>query len=243
MPVTKEKTKKGKKEDFGISIEEMAEAGLHLGHRTSKVFPKMKPYIYGVRSSIHIIDLEKTAQKFKEALEFIQKLASENKTLLLVGTKVQISNLVKEFAEEHNLPYVTERWLGGTFTNFGSIKKRVDYLKDLEEKKKKGELEKYTKKERIKIDREIKKLETKIGGIKSLEGLPDAIFVFNMKKDNLAIKEARKKGVKVIAIADTNVDPTPADYLIPANDDAFSSIKYILKKVEEAISKAKSKTK
>jgi len=239
MPVVKGKTKKGKKEDFGISIEEMAEAGLHLGHRTSKVFPKMKPYIYGVRSSIHIIDLEKTAQKFKEALEFIQKLVSENKTLLLVGTKVQISNLVKEFAEEHNLPYVTERWLGGTFTNFGSIKKRVDYLKDLEEKKKKGELEKYTKKERIKMDREIKKLETKIGGIKNLEGLPDAIFVFNMRKDNLAIKEARKKGVKVIAIADTNVDPTPADYLIPANDDAFSSVKYILEKVREVISKAK----
>ena len=239
MPIVKGKTKKGKKEDFGISIEEMAEAGLHLGHRTSRVFPKMKPYIYGVRSSIHIIDLEKTAQKFKEALEFIQKLVSENKTLLLVGTKVQISNLVKEFAEEHNLPYVTERWLGGTFTNFGSIKKRVDYLKDLEEKKKKGELEKYTKKERIKMDREIKKLETKIGGIKNLEGLPDAIFVFNMRKDNLAIKEARKKGVKVIAIADTNVDPTLADYLIPANDDAFSSVKYILEKVGEVILKAK----
>ncbi len=239
MPVAKGKTKKGKKEDFGINIEEMAEAGLHLGHRTSKVFPKMKLYIYGVRSSIHIIDLEKTAQKFKEALEFIQKLASENKTLLLVGTKVQINNLVKGFAEKHNLPYVTERWLGGTFTNFGSIKKRVDYLKDLEEKKEKGELEKYTKKERIKMDREIKKLETKIGGIKSLGGLPDAIFVFNMRKDDLAIKEARKKGIKVIAIADTNVDPTPADYLIPANDDAFSSVKYILEKVEKAIEKGK----
>ena len=229
--------------DFKLDVEEMARAGLHFGHRTSRIHPKIKPYLYGVRNGVNIIDLEKTVEKLKEALRFIKELISEGKILLLVGTKVQVKNSVKEVAEECGLPYIIERWLGGTFTNFEIIKKRLEYFKDLEKKKAGGELEKYTKTERAKIDREIGDLELKFGGIKNLERLPDAIFVSDMKKDALSVKEAKMKGIKVIGIADTNVDPTLADYPIPANDDALSSVKYILEKVKTAVLKAKPKVK
>ena len=227
---------------FGIDIEEMAKAGIHFGRRTSKANPKMKTYLYGVRNTIHIIDLEKTKEKFGEALKFIQELISENKILLLVGTKIQHKELAKKIAIECGLPYITERWLGGTFTNFEVIKKRIEYFKGLEKRKTEGELEKYTKKERGKIDQELRNLEIKFGGIKDFERLPDAIFVLNMKKDALAVKEAKMKGMKVIGIADTNIDPTLADYPIPANDDAILSVRYILDKVKEVILKTKGKS-
>jgi small subunit ribosomal protein S2 len=236
-----------KKEDmekeipFNLNIEEMAKVGLHFGHKTSKVHPKMFPFIFGVRNNIHIIDLEKTKEKFEEALKFIQNLVLQNKVILFVGTKPQIKDLVKEIATELGFPYVNERWLGGTFTNFEVIKKRAEYLKDLEKKKAEGFFEKYTKKERAEIEEKIEKLQKKFGGIKNLEKLPDAIFVCDMVKDKLAVKEAREKGVKIIAISDTNADPTLADYPIPANDDAISSVKYILEKVKEVILKIKQK--
>ena len=150
---------------------------------------------------------------------------------------------MKEAAEECGLPYVAERWLGGTFTNFEAIKKRVDYFKDLENKKKQGELEKYTKKERAQIDKEIASLQLKFGGIRDLAQLPDAVFVADMRKDHLAIREAKAKGIKVVAICDTNTDPSVADYFIPGNDDAISSVKYILDKIKEVVLKAKPKTK
>lgn len=228
---------KTKKTEIKLDSEKMVQAGLHFGHRSSRVHPKMKPYLYGVRNSVHIIDLEKTTEKLKEALKFIQELISEGKVLLLIGTKIQIKDLVKTIAKDCSLPYVSERWLGGTFTNFEIIKKRIEYFKDLERKRKEGELEKYTKKERAKIDQELRNLQIKFEGIKDLAQLPDAIFVLDMKEDAIAIKEARMKGIKVIGIADTNVDPTLADYPIPANDDAISSVKYILEKVKEAILK------
>ena len=231
-----------KETNFKLNTEEMARAGLHFGHRTSRVHPKMMPYLAGVRNTIHIIDLEKTKEKLAEALRFIQQLISENKILLIVGTKVQVKDLVKSMAQELALPCVTERWLGGTFTNFEIIKKRIEYFKDLERKKKEGELEKYTKKERAKIDQELRNLEIKFGGIKNMERLPDVILVLDMKKDDLAIKEARMKGIKIIAISHSNTDPTLADYPIPANDDAISSVKYILDKIKEVILKAKSET-
>jgi len=230
-----------KKADFKIDPEEMTRAGVHFGHRTSRIHPKMKPYLSGVRNAVHIIDLEKTAEKLKEALGFIQELISAGKTLLLVGTKIQVKGLVKEAARDCNLPYVAERWLGGTFTNFEVIKKRIEYFKDLEKRRAEGELEKYPKTEKAKIDRELRNLEIKFGGIKNLEKLPDAIFVLDIKKDAAAVKEAKIKGIKVIGIADTNVDPTLADFPIPANDDAISSVKYILEKVKEAIKKCKVK--
>ncbi len=232
-----------KKTDFNINTEEMAQAGLHFGHRTSRIHPKMKPYLFGVRNTVHLIDLEKTEEKLKEAFKFIEQLILENKVLLLVGTKIQVKGLVRSTAEECGLPYVSERWLGGTFTNFETIKKRIDYFKDLEKKKTGGELEEYTKKEKIKIDKELKDLELKIGGIKDLVSLPDAVFVLDMIKDSLAVKEAKKKEVKIIALCDTNSDPTLADYPIPGNDDAISSVKYVLDKLKEIILKAKLKIK
>jgi len=236
MAELKEKTDENK---FQINLEEMAKAGLYFGHRTSRCHPKMKPYLAGVQNTIHIIDLEKTAQKLKEALNFLQELVSENKVLLLIGTKIQVKDLAKEIATESGLPYVNERWLGGTFTNFEVIKKRIDYFKGLEKKRTEGAFEKYTKKERAKIDQELQDLEIKFGGLKNLERLPDAIFVLDMKKDETAIREAKRKGIKIIGIAHTNVDPTLADYPIPANDDAISSVSYILNKVKETILKAK----
>ncbi len=228
-------------DEFHLNIEEMAKAGLHFGHKTSKVHPKMEPYLYGVRNAIHIIDLEKSKEKLAQALEFVKNLILENKILLVIGTKIQSRELVKNFVKDCNLPYINKRWLGGTFTNFEIIKKRIAYFKDLEKKKAEGQLEKYTKKERAEIEKELKDLEIKFGGIKNLEKLPDAIFVLDMEKDSLAVKEATKKGVKVIGISDTNVDPTLADYPIPASDDAVSSIQYILEKFKEVILKTKPK--
>jgi small subunit ribosomal protein S2 len=230
-----------KENPLNLIVEEMAKAGLHFGHKTSKVHPKMFPFIFGVRNNIHIIDLEKTKEKFDEVLKFIQELVSQNKTILFVGTKPQIKDLVKEMATELGYPYVTERWLGGTFTNFEVIRKRVEKLKELEKKKAEGFFERYTKKERTKIEKMIQKLEKKFGGIKNMEVLPDAVFICDMVKDKLAVKEAREMGVKIIAISDTNSDPTLADYFIPANDDAISSVKYILEKVKEVILKTKQK--
>jgi len=228
--------------DFNLNLEEMAEAGLHFGHWTSKTNPKMKPYIFGVRNTIHLIDLEKTAEKFKDALKFIEDLIYQNKILLFIGTKIQIKELMKNIAKDCGFPYVSERWLGGTFTNFETLQKRIEYFKELERKKAAGDLEKYTKKERADFDKEIRDLEIKFGGIKEMTKLPDAIFICDMKKDETALREAKRKGVKVIGIAHTNIDPTLADYPIPANDDSISSVKYILEKVKEVILNAKLKT-
>jgi len=241
MEKTEEKLPKvAKKNEFNINPEKMAQAGLQFGHRTSKLHPKMAPYVFGVRNTVHIINLEKTKEQLEKALKFIQELTAEGKVLLLVGTKIQVKNLIKETGETLNLPYVAERWLGGTLTNFEVMKKRVDYLKELEQKiSDSEEMKKYTKKERMGMEKELKELKLKFGGIKNLERLPDTIFVVDLKKDEIAVKEARQKRVKVIAIADTNCDPTLADYPIPANDDAISSVKYILEKVKEVILKAR----
>jgi small subunit ribosomal protein S2 len=235
----KTEEKKEQKSEFGLDLEKMAEAGLHFGHKTSKIHPKMKPYLEGVRNGIHTINLEKSKEKLEEMLKFIGQFVADKKTLLLVGTKIQFKGLIKEIAEEAGIFYVAGRWLGGTFTNFKTIKKRIDYFKDLESQKAKGELEKYTKKERAKIDKEIKDLEERLGGIKNMDKLPDAIFVVGMDRDISAIKEAKKKGVTILAIADTNVDPLLASRIVPANDDAISSVRYVLEKVKEVIIKNK----
>jgi len=227
------------KSEFGITIDEMLKNGLHFGHRVSRCHPKMKPYLIGVRSTVHIIDLEKTAESLEKALVFFRDSTAEGKNLMLVGTKVQVKELVKETAEELDLPYVSERWIGGTFTNFEIIKERVNRLEDLEKKKKEGELEKYTKKERLGLEKEVEDLQKKFGGLRKLDKLPDIIFILDMKKDDLAVKEAKIKDIKIVGIVDTNVDPTLADYSILANDDALSSVRYILDKVKEVIKKAK----
>jgi len=231
-----------KEAKFDIDANEMMKAGAHLGHRISKLHPKMKDYIFGVRNTIHIIDLEKTVVQFAKALGFIKELTKKGEILLLIGTKTPLKGLVREIADDCDIPYVNERWLGGTFTNFKVILERIKYFRELERKKKEGELEKYTKKERVEFDKELKKLEIKFGGIKNLEKIPEAVFVCDVRKNILAVKEAREKGVKIIAIADTNVDPNLVDYPICANDDAISSVRYILGKVKEVILSSKPKT-
>lgn len=225
---------------INLNIEEMAKAGLNFGHTVSKLHPKMKPYVSGIKSNVHMIDLEKTAKEFEGALKFISGLVAEGKTILFVGTKIQVKDLVKQAAESCRMPYVTERWLGGTFTNFETILKRVQYFKDLESKKATGELEKYTKKERSLFDKELEILRKKFEGIKELAKLPEAVLILDIKKDVTCVREARRKGIKIIGVVDTNVDPTLVDYIIPANDDAISSIKYILEKILETITSAKS---
>jgi len=229
--------------EFNINVDEMEKLGIQFGHRTFRIHPKMKPYLSGTRSGIHIIDLEKTAEKLKEALKFIYNTIADGKVLLLVGTKIQLKDLVENTAKECDLPYVSERWLGGTFTNFDIMRKRIEGFKEIEKKKKEGGLEKYTKKERAKINKELQEYEIKFGGIKNLGKLPDVIFVLDMKKDEIAVKEAKMKNIKVIGISHTNTNPDLADYPIPANDDTRSSIGYILGKVKEIILEAKQKTK
>ena len=237
MEIVKEKTEE--KKPLKSLTQEMMKAGLHFGHKVSRCHPKMKPYVFGVRGNIHILNLEKTVQKLEEALNFIKELVLNKKILMIVGTKIPAKELVKEIALKHNLPYVNEKWVGGTFTNFDVIKKRIDYFKELDKRKKDNRFENYTKKEKMKIDKELKEFEEKFGGIKNLERIPDAIFVIDANKEDVAIREARKKGVKVIAVVDTDNDPTLVDYPIPANDDAISSIRYILDQVDEIIKKYK----
>lgn len=236
MSKTEEKTKK---EVLGLDLEQMAQAGLHFGHRTSSIHPKMKPFVFGVRNGVHILDLEKTKEKLEEVLAFIKEMVSEGKTLLLVGTKIQVKGLVAQTAQDCGLPYVSERWLGGTFTNFSAFQKRIDYYKNLEKQKLGGELEKYTKKEQAQFGKELNDLELKFKGVKDLAKLPDAIFVCDMRHDKLALSEAKAKEIKIIGISDTNIDPSQADLFIPANDDAISSVKYILDKIKETILSAK----
>jgi small subunit ribosomal protein S2 len=227
------------KEDIKLSIEEMEKAGVNLGHKVSKLHPKMKEYVSGMKNGVHIFDLEKTSKEFTKALAFISKIVSEGKTIIFVGTKIQLRAIIQEAALECQIPYVTERWLGGTFTNFETIQKRVNYFKDLERKKETGELAKYTKKEQLDFDREIAKLKIKFDGIRSMSKLPEAVFIFGLDKDITCALEAKRKGIKIISIVDTNVNPDIVDYLIPANDDAISSVRYIIDKVKEIIINSK----
>lgn len=225
--------------NVNISVEEMAEAGVNLGHKVSKLYPKMKPYVSGVKNNVNIFDLEKTAKELEKALAFVSNIVSDGKTIVFVGTKVQLKAIVKTAAEECGIPYVTERWLGGTFTNFETIQKRVNYFKDLEKKRQTGELEKYTKKERLDFDREIAKLKVKFEGVRNMAKLPDVVVIFGIDKDITAAREAKRKGIKIVAITDSNVNPDIADYPIPANDDAISAVSYIIDKVKDTILNSK----
>ena len=217
----------------GFDTDEMMATGMHMGHRTSKLHPRMKDFIVGVRNTVHIVDLEQTAQHLKSALDYIDSLKKGNGTLLLCGTKVPLMNLVKEIADSAGLPYVVNRWLGGTFTNFSVIFKRVNHYKELLKQKEEGFWEKYTKKEQSDKEKELNDLRNKFEGLVRMEKIPDAVFICDLTKDKLCLKEAKDKGVKIIAIVDTNADPLMVDYPIPANDDAINSVKYILDKVKE----------
>jgi len=227
------------KNDFKISIEDMDNAGVNTGHKVSKLYPKMKPYVVGVKNGVHVIDLEKTKSALEKALTFISKLVIEGKSIVFVGTKIQLKGIVQLSAEASQVPYVTERWLGGTFTNFETLQKRVNYFKDLERKKETGDLAKYTKKEQLDFDREIEKLKIKFEGIRNMSKLPDAVFIACLDKDLTCAKEAKKKGIKIISIVDTNINPDIVDCMIPANDDSISAVQYILDKVKGAIINAR----
>ncbi len=216
-------------------IDAMIEAGVGYGHRTSRLHPKMKPYVEGVRAGVHIIDSAKTAEKLQEALDFLAKVKKDNKQVLFVGTKVQLQSLVVEAAQECGMPYVNQRWLGGTLTNFKVISQRVKELIDKEEKREKGEFEHYTKKERLEIDREIERLKRNFEGLKQMKELPAAVLIVDLDKNDLVAREARRKEIKSVALVDTNLDPGQVDYPIPANDDALSSVSFILEEVKKAL--------
>ncbi len=221
------------------TIEEMLKAGMHFGHRTSKWHPKMEPFIFTSRKGVHIIDLAKTKKKLEQALNFIQQSIKEGKIILFVGTKMQVKKPLKRIADETGMPYVSERWLGGTLTNFFVIKNLIKKYKDLLERKQTGKLEKYTKKERHDFDQEIAKLEIKVGGLVNLTKIPDILFIWDIKKEKTALIEANKKDIPVIAICDTNVNPERVDYIIPANDDATKGVKLVLRAVKEAVEEGK----
>lgn len=221
-----------------VSLEEMMKNGVHFGHQKSRRNPKMDEFIFTTRKSINIIDLEKTQEKIKEAMTFIQGIKKAGKNILFVGTKVQAKGLVRGVAEASQMPFVAERWLGGTFTNFKVIRSRTRYLVDSEGMLERGEFKKYTKFEQMKKIEELQKMEKRMGGIKNMTELPGAIFTTSIKEDNLAITEAQKMGVPVIAIVDTNASPKGIDYPIPANDDAISSLRLILSYAYKAIVEA-----
>ena len=221
------------------SIEEMLKCGMHFGHQTSKWHPKMEPFIFSSRKGIYIIDLQKTQKMLEVALNFMKKLASEGKIILFIGTKNQVKKPIKAVAEETGMPYVVDKWLGGCLTNFLIIKKLIRKYQDLLNKKQSGKLDKYTKKERLNFDKEIKKLKLKVGGLVNLNRLPDVLFVWDIKKEKTAIVEAKKKNIPIIAICDTNVNPENINYIIPSNDDATKAVKLILNLVKEAIVEGK----
>lgn len=228
------KKKEKKPVQYQVSLEELLEAGCHFGHQGRRWNPKMKPYIYTKKEGVHIFDLAKTAAGLKAAMNFVRDLTSQGKTIIFVGTKRQASEIIAEEAAKAGLPFVNMRWLGGTITNWDEIKKRLEHMKDLETKKQKGELKLYTKKENVLFDREIDKLNRFIGGLRNLNGLPDAIFVVDVKKEIAAVREARTKGIPVVALVDSNADPDLIDYVIPGNDDAVHSIKLIVSKLAQA---------
>lgn len=220
-------------------IKKMAEAGVHFGHKKSRKNPRMDPYIHILRNNIYIIDLVASARKLEEALNFIKETVKKGGVILFVGIQPQAKKLTQEAAEECNMPYVVERWLGGTLTNFKTIHKRIEYLRDLEKKKKAKELEKYTKKEQMLFDQEIEKLNKNLGGIKNMDKLPDAVLVLSINKNPAVIREAQRKKIPLIGLADTDSDPTLADYPIPSNDDAVSVLKFMLEQVKGVIIKNK----
>lgn len=217
-----------------IDIQEMMETGAHFGHQTKRWNPKMRPYIYGARSGVHILDLQKTKYLGNEALKFLQSVVASGQKILFVGTKVQSRQVVKEQAERSGMHYVNNRWMGGTLTNFKTIKKSIDQLIQFETRRENNDFKGFKKKELLEIDRKIIKLEASLGGIKTLSDKPGALFVIDPSHEKIAIKEARKLNIPIVALVDSNCDPDPIDYLIPANDDAIASIIYFTVKVAEA---------
>ncbi len=224
-------------------IKEMFGSNVHIGHRTRKWNPKMKKFIYGEQNGVHILDLEKTADYMDEAMSFLSKLAFEGKTLLFVSTKPQSVNVLPDAAKKCSMPFVSLKWIPGLLTNFSTLKTRIKYLSDLKEQDEVGGFSKYTKKEASKMKKEMEKLSLALDGVKDMKKVPDAVFVLDTVRDKIVVTEAKKLGLPVVGIVDTNADPDAVDYPIPANDDSLKSIKYILGKTVEAFTKKQAKSK
>jgi len=222
---------------MSTNMKELLEAGVHFGHQTQRWNPKMDNYIYGDKSGIHILDLRITYEAIAQAEEFVQKIVANSGKVLFVGTKPQAQNVIQEQAESAGMPYVNHRWLGGMLTNFKTIIKRVIYLKELISLEDSGEINAYPKPERLRIRREIAKLTRSIGGIVNLSKIPDAIFIVDLMNESTALTEANKLGIPVIGLADSNVDPTGVDIVIPGNDDAIRSIEVVTSAIAEACAK------
>ena len=222
-----------------ISMKQLLEAGVHFGHQTRRWNPKMSEYIYTERNGIYIINLQKTVKKIVEAYDFIKEVAESGESILFVGTKKQAQESIKEEAERVGMYYVNARWLGGMLTNFKTIQKRIERLNQLKKMEEDGTFELLTKKEATKLKLEIEKLEKYLGGIKDMKKLPGALFVVDPRKEKIAIEEAKKLGIPVVAIVDTNCDPEDVDYVIPGNDDAIRAVKLIASTIANAIIEGK----
>jgi small subunit ribosomal protein S2 len=218
-----------------ITMKELLEAGVHFGHQTKRWNPKMKEYIFGERNGIYIIDLQKTLKMFKEASKFVQDNAAEGRTILFVGTKRQAQEAIAEEATRCGMFYINQRWLGGLLTNWVTVQKSVKRLKELDEMATDGRYELLPKKEVVKLERERKHLQANLAGIKNLNRLPDVLFVIDSNKEQIAVKEARKLGIPVVAVVDTNCDPSEVDYIIPGNDDALRAIRLFASKVSDSV--------
>lgn len=218
-----------------ISMKQLLEAGVHFGHQTRRWNPKMAPYIFTERNGIYIIDLQKTVKKVDEAYDFLRSVAEEGKSILFVGTKKQAQEAVKEEALKSGMFYVNERWLGGMMTNFATIRKRINRLKELEAMEEDGTFEVLSKKEVLALKREQEKLEKSLGGIKDMEELPGALFIVDPRKERIAVAEAKKLNIPIVAIVDTNCDPDEIDYVIPGNDDAIRAVKLLTSRMADAV--------
>jgi small subunit ribosomal protein S2 len=221
------------------TIKELLEAGAHFGHQTSRWHPAMKKYIFTKRNGIHIIDLEQTTAMLDKACQFIQQVAAEGGVVLFVGTKKQAQEAIEQEAQRCGMFYVNQRWLGGVLTNFATIQARIDYLVRLEDQQSRGDFERLPKKEAMKLGEEIQRLNRNMGGFKEMTSLPDALFIVDPTKEKIALAEAKRVGIPVVAIVDTNCNPANIDYIIPANDDAIRAIKLICSKIADAVIEGK----
>jgi len=224
-----------------ISMKLLLEAGVHFGHQTNKWNPKMKPYIFGARNGIYIIDLQQTVGMFQAAFDFVVEMVGAGGELLFIGTKKQSQEAIKEESERCSMPYVNQRWLGGMLTNFNTINKRIERLNSLEKMFADDSVKAFPKKEIMKLQKEMNKLEKVLGGIKVIKRLPGGVFVVDPKRESIAVKEARKLKIPIVAIVDTNCDPDDIDYIIPGNDDAIRAIKLFSSRIADAVIEGKKK--
>ena len=225
---------------MSVTMRQMLEAGVHFGHQTRFWNPRMAPYIFGQRNKIHIVNLEKTMAKYNEAMEFVRKLAANRGNIMFVSTKRQAREIIAEEAQRAGMPYVDERWLGGMLTNFKTVKQSIKRLKEVEAMMEDGSVERLSKREALTVRRELEKLQKSIGGIKDMGGLPDALFVIDVGYHKIAITEAKKLGIPVVAVVDTNHSPEGVDYLIPGNDDSSRAIRLYARGVADAVLQGRS---